>query len=70
MGNICSGAVLAAIGLSFSLAALVGAAGQPSSEVDDPIGYEIARHNRKGRWPLFFFGVFFTLFGCFIMAYW
>ena len=69
MGNIYSGTVLVAIGLSFALAAWFGAAKEPPSQVEDPIGYEIDRHNRKGRWPLFLFGLFFTLFGCFIMVY-
>jgi hypothetical protein len=69
MGNICSGAVLAAIGVSFSLAALLGTAKQPPSKVDDPIGYEIYRHNQRGRLPLFLFGLFFALFGGFIMAF-
>lgn len=69
MGNLCSGVVLVALGLSLMLAAWFGAGRAPGSPVEDAIGYEIARHNRKARWPLFLFGLFFLLFGCFVMAF-
>jgi hypothetical protein len=68
MGNVCSGAVLAALGLSFVLAAWLGAKA-PLTSMEDPISSEMTRYNRKARWPLFLFGLFFLLFGCFVMAF-
>jgi hypothetical protein len=70
MGNLCMGGLLAAGGLGFALAALVGGGKKPPAAGDDPIGYAIAQSNRKGRWPLFVFGLLFALFGVFIMVFW
>jgi hypothetical protein len=68
MGNICFGGLLAAGGLGFALAALLGS-GQKPPQIPDPVASASDTYDRKARWPLFLFGILFALFGVFIIAY-
>ncbi len=68
MGNLCFGGFLAAGGLGFALAALLGGR-KPPSRADDPTGFENPSDDRKRRLPLILFGILFALLGLFIMAF-